>query len=205
MASFGAWSEKIHSDSEQQKRQKSALDKKLTPMELNPEKQTGVFKGSKESYKTTLSECQCVDFGRRKKPCKHMYRLAMELGKFPGIDNAKRVSPDLLGRYGVIEKVFSIISSLPKEDQESFAYLCYKCGNNNEYSPQRINKELAAELQELDLITIQKVLRVNADVVLNDWLAGDAHRIHRAFMKNHPDTPRRSQEGFFISISAKIE
>lgn len=32
------------------------------------------------TYHTTLTSCSCMDFQIQKKPCKHMYRLAMELG-----------------------------------------------------------------------------------------------------------------------------
>lgn len=33
-------------------------------------------------YVVTLEECTCPDFEKRGKPCKHMYRLAHELGVF---------------------------------------------------------------------------------------------------------------------------
>lgn len=32
------------------------------------------------TYHTTLTSCTCMDFQIQKKPCKHMYRLAMEIG-----------------------------------------------------------------------------------------------------------------------------
>ena len=35
---------------------------------------------SGNEYKTTLESCTCTDFERRKSPCKHMYRLAAEIG-----------------------------------------------------------------------------------------------------------------------------
>lgn len=31
-------------------------------------------------YKTSLSSCTCFDFSKNKKPCKHMYQLAMKYG-----------------------------------------------------------------------------------------------------------------------------
>lgn len=37
------------------------------------------------TYRTTLTQCECVDFRMRGKPCKHMYRLAMELGLLIGV------------------------------------------------------------------------------------------------------------------------
>ena len=177
----------IHFNPEQVKRQKSALDKKLTPLEIDRENETGKFRGSKKDYCTTLSNCQCVDFGRRRLPCKHMYRLAMEVGAFPGLEYTKTAtSKELISSNDVVAKVLSAISSLSLDEQESFAYLCYRCGNNNEKGSWRIRKEFAMKLQNMNLVTIKKVLRVNADVVLNDWFAQDAHRVHRAFRKIHP-------------------
>ncbi len=73
----------LHSDLEQLKRQKSAQDKKLTPINYDAAKKIGFFKGSsKTPYTTTLDDCSCGDFIRRRQPCKHMYRLAHELSIF---------------------------------------------------------------------------------------------------------------------------
>ena len=42
-----------------------------------------MIKGSgKQAYEVYLENCTCMDFMRRKLPCKHMYRLAHELGVF---------------------------------------------------------------------------------------------------------------------------
>ena len=74
----------IHDTDEQKKRAKSACSPKLTPLSVDQINESAVFQGSNKKYNTTLESCQCVDFGRRKKPCKHMYRLAMELNLFSG-------------------------------------------------------------------------------------------------------------------------
>lgn len=39
-------------------------------------------------YHVSLSSCTCPDFLSRKRPCKHMYRLALELGALLGWDTA---------------------------------------------------------------------------------------------------------------------
>jgi len=73
----------IHNEADQIKRQRSALDKKLTPIEVDKEGKTCRIKGSgKLAYEVTLDECSCGDFFRRRLPCKHMYRLAHEVGVF---------------------------------------------------------------------------------------------------------------------------
>lgn len=67
-------------DADQMKRLKSAQQAECTPLNINSESQCGVFSGSHGTYEATLTSCTCIDFSRRKKPCKHMCRLAIELG-----------------------------------------------------------------------------------------------------------------------------
>lgn len=76
MEFFGSENVALHSDVEQLKRQKSALSLKMSA--IDSVLQTGTIK----NYSVSLENCSCVDFSRRHKPCKHMYRLAMELGIF---------------------------------------------------------------------------------------------------------------------------
>lgn len=66
----------LHDDPEQVKRQKSAL--RLDVQAIDATTQTGKI----NKYDVSLTGCSCRDFQLRKKPCKHMYRLAHELGVF---------------------------------------------------------------------------------------------------------------------------
>lgn len=71
-------SDDIDSQPDQLKRQKSALKCKI--IELDKENKKALFKGSgKNPYETTLDTCTCRDFIVRNLPCKHIYRLRMEL------------------------------------------------------------------------------------------------------------------------------
>lgn len=71
-------SDDIDSQPDQLKRQKSALKCKI--IELDKENKKAIFKGSgKDPYETTLDSCTCRDFVVRDLPCKHIYRLRMEL------------------------------------------------------------------------------------------------------------------------------
>ena len=77
---FGPWPEHP-ADADEEKRLASAQQSKTTPTSIDKEHETGVFYGSgKDPYQTSLASCTCNDFVRRKKPCKHVFRLAMELG-----------------------------------------------------------------------------------------------------------------------------
>lgn len=79
---FGNWPENIHTSKDQEKRLASAKSAKTTPTSIDKQNETGIFPGSGSSpYQTTLDSCTCIDFIRRKLPCKHIYRLAIEVGK----------------------------------------------------------------------------------------------------------------------------
>lgn len=121
------WADK-HLNPEQTKRQSSAAGSKLTPISIDTVNFSGTFKGSCGQYSTTLSECECIDFHRRELPCKHMYRLAYELGIFslPGKVVSLEATP-----YTRNEALNLIQTSLSKEEQIIFKDFCYRCGNNN--------------------------------------------------------------------------
>jgi len=73
-------SDDIDLDPEQIKRQKSGMEAKCKPTEINYENKTGIFSGSgKKPYETTTNSCTCRDYFVRRLPCKHIYRLRYEL------------------------------------------------------------------------------------------------------------------------------
>ena len=83
---------------DQQKRFASGMKAACTPLELFPADRRGTFSGGHGVYHTTLEDCDCVDFHVRRQPCKHMYRLAVELGVLEGTavsDKTKIESPGL--------------------------------------------------------------------------------------------------------------
>lgn len=70
----------IHSEPDQQKRITSAKKAENTPLTIDKNSAVGSFSGSHGVYSTTLETCNCADFSNRNKPCKHIYRLAIECG-----------------------------------------------------------------------------------------------------------------------------
>ncbi|MCE5324761.1 SWIM zinc finger domain-containing protein [bacterium] len=70
--------EELHADPEQIKRQESAMQVNLDPMQIDLETSTCAIK----DYVVSLDSCTCKDASLRRLPCKHMYRLAHELGVF---------------------------------------------------------------------------------------------------------------------------
>ena len=90
------WTPEQHATEYAKKRIKSAESAKLTPIKIDREDLYGYFQGSHGRYETFLDFCPCGDFRRAKVPCKHIYRLAMELGVFGGnfqSDSGKIVTP----------------------------------------------------------------------------------------------------------------
>ena len=68
------------------KRSGSALVAEMTPLSLDSQAAQASFAGSSEMYWADLEKCTCMDFNinqSRSAPCKHMIRLAMELGLLP--------------------------------------------------------------------------------------------------------------------------
>lgn len=45
-----------------------------------------ILSNATESYQVTLHSCTCKDFAMRRQPCKHMYRLAAEVGALLAVD-----------------------------------------------------------------------------------------------------------------------
>lgn len=85
MKIFGSWPIEIHDSTDQETRISSAQKAAVTPSSVDTATQAGILPGSgKAPYQTSLTGCSCADFKRRKLPCKHMYRLAMELGIIDG-------------------------------------------------------------------------------------------------------------------------
>lgn len=75
------WDENLHESQEQINRQGWAMTYPFS-FEIDRDKETGIFSSTSDLpyYKTTLSHCDCGDFQTRHLPCKHIYRLAVELG-----------------------------------------------------------------------------------------------------------------------------
>lgn len=78
-----------HDSDDQKKRISKAYAADNTPLSIDRNTMIGRFQGSSGRYETSIEKCTCIDFVRRKLPCKHMYRLAIELELFGEKRNAK--------------------------------------------------------------------------------------------------------------------
>lgn len=81
MNCFEKWDASISSEPDQVKRRLNGEKIKPEAISLDAASGSAVIIGSDpEPYRVTLSGCSCFDFASRGLPCKHMYRLADELG-----------------------------------------------------------------------------------------------------------------------------
>ncbi|GHV08793.1 hypothetical protein FACS1894217_11810 [Clostridia bacterium] len=72
---------KFVDQSEQLKRYLRSLFDQLTLLELDSENKLAKILGTQSAiYEVSLKGCECMDFSKRKSPCKHMYMLYRELG-----------------------------------------------------------------------------------------------------------------------------
>lgn len=113
------WNPSTHETEYAQKRIKSAKSAKLTPIKIDIDDMYGYFQGSHGKYETWLNTCPCGDFRRSRLPCKHIYRLAMELGVFQG-DYKSDASfiPSVRSEQFSLADTVSVIESLSENAQK---------------------------------------------------------------------------------------
>lgn len=79
------WEESVHYSEKQAERLSRAVNDDLKIKYINQKHGCGFIIGTKgEQYNVFLDHCSCPDYKRRQKPCKHMYRLALEIGIIDG-------------------------------------------------------------------------------------------------------------------------
>ena len=79
------WDPSIHNEISQVKSRVTAKKIKSSDITMNADNSCFISGSGSEPYHVTLSSCQCQDFAvnkKRERPCKHIYRLASELGMF---------------------------------------------------------------------------------------------------------------------------
>lgn len=81
LKNWSDWDVSIHTDEAQIARQGRAMTYPFD-FEVNRDTKTARFSSTSilPYYNTSLTNCDCLDFQARKLPCKHIYRLAVELG-----------------------------------------------------------------------------------------------------------------------------
>ena len=121
----------MNNSPEQIRRQKRAIGKHCTPFSINFDNKTGIFPSSSSgTYYVSTVSCTCPDFIKRRKPCKHMYRLLDELGLY-SLKNAFPNEYEKLKNQKQISEVLPIATHLSLEYKKLYRTICCQCGNDN--------------------------------------------------------------------------
>jgi hypothetical protein len=168
---FGPWSERDHTGTVQLNSLHAATTGALTPMPgtLDREAQCCSFWGSKQ-YETTLATCTCPVYKNKHIPCKHIYRLAMELGYIDAeVKTSKpagqRRAEQLFGK----EEAVSALEAMSTDAQIVVKLHLRGAQNNQEcrYSPFMLkDAAIAKELRECPLFE-EIPVDLKADVLLH--------------------------------------
>lgn len=152
------WTEEITNPKAYEK----ALTEATTPLSIDRDKQEGEFNGASntrpEPYHTTLEKCPCGAHGKPEHPCKHMYRLAMELGLMPGsfkTDKAQiRISAYQRKSGFTLDEFVARIESVSEEAQLALrAYLRKSTCKPIVYKSLKRDLPLFAELVKAGIMT----------------------------------------------------
>ena len=114
----------------------SAKTAKLTPIRINHDDFFGYFRGSSGNYETWLDTCNCGDFKRFRLPCKHIYRLAIELGILNEKADANvNMIPQPKDKRISLSDTIDIVESLSEDAQRMLLEIAY---NTTEAKPTAI-------------------------------------------------------------------
>ena len=135
-SAFAKWTSSIHDTADQKKRIESAKSSKTTPDSIDKENKSGVFAGSGITpYLTTLDSCTCGDFSRRQLPCKHMYRLAIELGLLSEPAEAGINKNTLDRQQFTLEDAVAELENMTKNAQRELEEIIkWSCDDNSDKS-----------------------------------------------------------------------
>lgn len=132
MTKWDKWND-CHDYPSQVRRQERAREAALTPLSIKG--QHAQFQGSEKKYLTFLDACSCPDFQERHKPCKHMYRLAMELYLFPRGDmktDASAIRIPTVKQAKITTELTKLVDRYPIEQQAELAPLVNTMISRNE-------------------------------------------------------------------------
>lgn len=148
-----SWDSSIHESDYAAKRIKSAKSAKLTPVKIDPVDCYGYFQGAHGRYETWLDSCPCGDFIRSKLPCKHIYRLAIELGVMDeDASTDQNAIPELNTRKVSLSETLDIVETLSMEAQYALLGIAYSTTSKDPFK-QIDADEIADELIESGIIS----------------------------------------------------
>lgn len=148
-----SWDSSIHESDYAAKRINSAKSAKLTPVKIDPSDCYGYFQGAHGRYETWLDSCPCGDFRRSRLPCKHIYRLAIELGIMDEeASSDQNAIPEPNVRKVSLSETLDIVETLSIEAQHELLGIAYATTSKDPFKQIDADK-IADELLESGIIT----------------------------------------------------
>lgn len=183
------WPGETHTTEYAIKRINSAKSAKLTPVKIDRDDMYGYFQGSHGRYETFLDQCPCGDFVRSKLPCKHIYRLAMELGAIDGdYKTDKNYIPSVTKNRIPLTEMLDNVEKVGSEAQS----ILYDVVKDNTPLVNVPDNENTAELLNLGILEI-----LNKGIDLSKAKAGDLRNYLKA---NNIDYKGKNKKNDFIEI-----
>ncbi len=176
--------------SEQRKRFARAQSGECTPLNISKEIMSGLFSGYHGTYITTLEACECKDFAARKLPCKHMYRLAIELGKIDAAaENDRSMIKYPTDKHYALVRAVELLEKRPEFLKVACEIMyCHKSHKNY----------VCLDISEIQYLIDNKMVFVTKDPVAALTKAGQRKTIHALTDMNYifPDTLRLQKEKY---------
>ena len=114
-----AWEEKAHTTERAKKRIELAKKPELTPIKVDTTNMCACFSGNHGKYTAFLDDCSCEDFRRNRLPCKHIYRLAIELGAMEEAAESNRSAiPFPRSEQASLSDTIDLVEALPEGSQK---------------------------------------------------------------------------------------
>ena len=136
------WDYEIHNDKAQIERQGWAMNYPFS-FEIDKENKTAQFSSTSDLpyYNTSLTSCNCGDFEKRKLPCKHIYRLAVELGIIEIIKRTPTKKSDTSNSNGFNKDVLAEIYASDDMDNHPEQLKRIKSAQSAKTTPSSIDRE----------------------------------------------------------------
>ena len=208
------WTQETHETEYALKRIKSAQSAKLTPVEINSEDSYGYFQGSSGRYETFLDYCPCGDFRRNRLPCKHIYRLGIELGviNIKANKNANSI-PVPQNQRLTLDETIDLVETLSIDAQHELCNIAksvnssnplYRASSNNKYIIELLGSGILIDYDpEKHLInfgTKNEILELlNSEGVL--YLKNDKKSILQELCMEHLPEKAREKFGEIINVT----
>ena len=140
---WNKWDSSVLSDDYASKRLASAKSKKLTPVLVDRDECFAYFQGSHGRYETFLDSCPCGDFRRSKRPCKHIFRLALELGVLAGqYETDDSAIPPVVAEQLSLSDALDVIESMSSSAQRVLLDIARSISSNKPEKRAKISPDL---------------------------------------------------------------